>query len=168
MVDSIFGWLNQPLSDGDSTAVDSALKTYYRARLANDLFNKATDRFLPDKTHSLQQQSAMLDIALKRKQLGYPMDDDDLEDALNEGGGFPVGGLAIGALGAGLGTLARPGLGKAAAKATKSIGQFFNRAVAHEAPRLPLYPGAQAANIGEHGARDITRLMGRVFHLRQP
>jgi hypothetical protein len=161
MFDSIFGWVNKPLSNGDSTAVDSALKTYYRARIANDLLHKASDRFMPDKTQALQQQQATLDIALKRAQLGYPMDSDDLEEALGGGSkGLPVGGLALAGLGAGLSAVARPGAGSAAA--------LFMRGLRPARAKLPLWPGATVANLTDAGATGITRIMGRVFQFPKP
>lgn len=167
-MDMLLNWLNAPLSEPNQSAMEQLLKAYRREMMMERVVDKVGDHFLPDENKELDHQDKLLGIALKRRQLGYPMNDDDLENALNEGGGFPLSGLAIGALGAGLGSLARPGLGKAAAKATDSIGQFFNRTVAHEAPRGPLYPGAKPASIAEHGAHDITRLMGRVFQFRQP
>ncbi len=94
LIDELFP---TPRTEFGSNAQD-ALRVYTGWNLRHKLMEKAADRFYESPEEELERVDKMLGIRLKRRALGLPMDDDDLDLANNEGLSFTQKG-AVAAFG---------------------------------------------------------------------
>jgi hypothetical protein len=154
--------LRAPDYDNDQAKLaDSVMRSYFRYRTADRAIDTIGGAFWEGAGEKRTRQNQELDIRLKRKQLGLPMDDEDYEDATNDD--FPMRTFSRGALAAKHATqmipepafLKQPAFFKYA-HAVPSRSEF-------SAPFAPLISALGAFGSKRNGVSRIASSAARIF-----
>lgn len=84
----LFGSDDPNLDPQSKALLDAVSRRYYQHQAVESATDHALDFFADDSDDELDRESRILDVQLKRKQLGLPLDSDQLERAINRGTPF--------------------------------------------------------------------------------
>lgn len=69
--------------DPQQQLINKGLGTFYRAKFAHDIADRAINRFFPTQREELQDEDMRLSIAQRKRAMGIPLDDEDYQYAVN-------------------------------------------------------------------------------------